>query len=187
MIICITGLPGSGKSTVADLLKEELERNVHRVRHYTSDWMRFRLFPELVGDSTQHGRDFTQNELERSYNGLYMLFEELLGADPSLVILTDGTYRKESQRKSLREIARRHGVPFILVKVYAEEKATLMRLRERLASGTGSGPESYLSTKAVYEDPLDAYQLENTGDKKALQGKVRALVRAILQQSADAS
>src|SRR3989338_4702322 len=187
MIICITGLPGSGKSTIAVLLKQQLELKNHVVRHYTSDWMRLKLFPELAEDSTQHGRDFTSDELERSYNGLYMLFGELLDADPTLVILTDGTYRKESQRNILREIARRHNVPFILIKAYVTEEVTLARLNERLASNEGSGPESYLSAKAVYEEPSDALLLENTGGKKAMQEKISTIIQTILQQSAGAA
>jgi predicted kinase len=187
MLICTTGLPGSGKSTVADLLKEELERNGRKVRHYTSDWMRFKLFPKLVGNSAHRGRDFTQDELERSYNGLYLLFEELLSADPALVIITDGTYRKESQRNSLREIARRHKVPFVLIKVCVDEAVAIARLNERLAAGEGSGPESYLSAKAVYEELSNALVLKNNADKEALKKEVRILVKTILQQSTGAT
>src|SRR3989344_2170444 len=117
MIICITGLPGSGKSTVADMLKGEFERCNRGVLHYTPDWMRFKLFPELMGNSGQHGRGFSQDELERSYNGLYMLFSELLGVDKKLVLLTDGTYRKEYQRNALRQITTQYNTPFVLIKV----------------------------------------------------------------------
>jgi predicted kinase len=149
--------------------------------------MRFKLFPELVKDTCNRERDFTQDELERSYNGLYMLFEELLGADPALVILTDGTYRTKFQRDSLREISRRCNVPFVLIKVYATERVILARINERLASGKGSGPESYLSAKAAYEDPSNALLLKNTGNNETLRKKVRTLVPIILQQSTGAS
>src|SRR3989344_4375767 len=179
MIICITGLPGSGKSTVAELLKQEMEGCGRKVRHFTSDWMRHKLFPELVPAATERGRDFTPDELERSYNGLYMLFEELLRVDPTLVILTDGTYRTESQRSILREMSRHCNVGFFLIKVWMKEEAALTRFRERLASGAGSGPESYFSAKAAYEEPTDAFVLGNTGNKKALQKKVSTLSRQL--------
>lgn len=179
MIICITGFPGCGKSTVAELLKQELEQKGRTVRHYTTDWMRFKLFPELVENAAELGRDFTTDELERSYNGLFMLFEELIETDPALVIITDGTYRKESQRNSLREIARRHKVPFVLIRVTAGEDAIITRLDERLAKGAGSGPESYRVARAVYEEPSNAHSIDNTGDRTALQKGVKLIVQDI--------
>ncbi|KKU56240.1 MAG: hypothetical protein UX77_C0002G0011 [Parcubacteria group bacterium GW2011_GWA1_47_11] len=176
MIICITGLPGSGKSAVAIALKQELEQKGRRVRHYTTDWMRLKLFPHLETDKSQLGRDFTPDELERSYNALYMLFGELLEADKTLVLLTDGTYRKESQRNSLRQIAARHSVPFALIRVVVDEDTMLARLQQRLEAGGGSGPDSYLAAKAQYEEPTGAVHfIENAGGIETLKEKVKRL------------
>lgn len=180
MLICITGLPGSGKSAAAALLKQELEQKGRKIRHYTTDWMRLKLFPYLASDLAGLGRDFTPDELERSYNALYMLFGELFDTDKMLVLLTDGTYRKESQRDALRRIAAQHDVPFILIRIIADERTTLARLQRRLDAEEGSGPESYLSAKAQYEEPTgNVRTLENTGDTKALRAAVRALANTI--------
>lgn len=181
MIICITGLPGSGKSTVASLLQKELESQKGIVvHHYTTDWMRLKLFPELANNPFQHGRDFTPDELEKSYSGLCTLFEKELHSNKHLILLTDGTYRKESQRDVLRKVAERYGVPFALVKVEVREDTVLKRIQKRFEAGEGSGCESYLSAKMQYEEPVgDVRILNNTKSTGALKEAVKKLVQDI--------
>lgn len=181
MIICITALPGSGKSLVAGMLKQEVETRGKRVRHYTTDWMRDKLFhlPEH-----ERARDFTPEELECVYNALYVLFEELLAADKTLVVVTDGTYRKESQRNALKEIAGRSGIRFVLVQIRADEHETMKRLDERLRNGQGSGPASYIAAKASYEEPKGrVHIIDNDGTFEELKKNVSVLVATIFSES----
>lgn len=154
MIICITGLPGSGKSTVSKFLKEHFENNCVLVRHYTTDWMREKLYPELRHDDVKFDRDFTHDELARSYNGIFMLFDELLRVNKHLVIITDGTYRKRSQRDFLAKIAKRHGVQFYLILVLVKNKNIhIKRLNKRKQKRSGSGLEAFESAVKAYEYP----------------------------------
>lgn len=185
MLICITGLPGSGKSSVSELLKQGLARDGLDVAHYTSDWMRYKLYPELRQDLKQMGRDFTEEELRLVYNALFMLFEELFRANPDLVVLTDGTYRSRAQRDPLRQIAERHSQKFFLVRVVSSEAATEKRLQKRLSAKKGAGMEAYFSAKAQYEEPTgnDLITIDNSGTLAQLELKVAKALKEITERS----
>lgn len=147
-LFCITGLPGSGKSTVARMLTEALVAKGIQTVNYTTDWVRLQLYPELLKDETYLGRDFTPDELRRSYNGLFMLIDEVLKYSP-ITVITDGTFRLEAQRARLREIALQNKRRFGLIKVNADPEKVLPRLEQRLSRKEGFGVTNYNSAKAV--------------------------------------
>jgi len=184
MIICITGLPGTGKSTVAKLIKERLEKKGVQVSRYTTDWMRYKLYPELTGDRNKKDQpflDFTSEQLSRSYNSLYAVTEEVIKANPQLAVLTDGQFRKESQRARLVEIAQRNKNKCFIVKTEPEEKVILSRLKERLEKGEGAGPANYLEVKDQYEEPSknSALFIKNNGNLEDLEKEVDNLFNTI--------
>jgi predicted kinase len=180
MIICITGLPGSGKSSVAEQIEKICQEKQLTVLHYTTDWVRHWLFPSLVGNKEEMGRDFTADELERSYNGLYMLFEQLIKSNPNLVLITDGTFRKESQRETLKMIAEKYESKFLLILVETEEEIAISRLNQRLNDKKGAGPESYFAAKKQYEMPQEKIIINNNGTiidlKKEIERKIIPLL-----------
>jgi predicted kinase len=102
--------------------------------------------------------------------------------DPGLSLIADGTFRQEAQRSALRTVARMHGAAFVVIRVTAEERVVLPRLERRLASGGGSGAESYLAARAAYEEPAgdDVICLENGGDLVELEPRVRRLVSRLV-------
>ena len=184
MIICITGLPGTGKSMMAKLMKERLEKKGTQVFYYTTDWIRYRIYPELTGDRNKKDQpflDFIPEQLERSYNGLYMLIEELVKANPRMAIITDGQFRKESQRARLVEIAKKYKTECLIVKAESEEDTILSRLEKRLERSEGAGPSNYLAVKDQYEEPLgdSVYRIQNGGNLEDLKKEVDNLLNKI--------
>lgn len=175
-LFCITGLPGSGKSTVARMLTEVLAANGIQAVNYTTDWVRYQLYPELLEDETHLDRDFTPDELRRSYNGLFMLIDEVLKYSP-ITVITNGTFRLEAQRARLREIALQNKRRFGLIKVNADAEIVIPRLEQRLSQKEGFGVANYNSAKAVYEEPTgEVFHIDNNGDLNNLDAQTRKLV-----------
>ena len=177
-LFCITGLPGNGKSTVANILSEHLrERSVQTV-HYTTDWIRDHLYPELL-DETRWFREWGPDEFTRTYNGLYMLIDEVFKYSP-LTVVTDGTFRFDAQRARLREIALHNNRQFNLIKVNADEEIVVPRLEQRLSQRQGAGTGSYYSAKSVYQEPTEKYSIiDNNGDLNNLNVQIGNFVSSL--------
>lgn len=181
MLICITGLAGSGKSEVAKKLVALLKLRGELVVHYSTDSIRHKLYPEVAVSDAEMGRDFTSDELKRVYNTLYFVAEEVLSVQDAHVVV-EGTFRTLEQRQKLREIASRVESGFILVWIKADESVVLTRLEARLAEKKGAGPEAYLSAKAQYEEPTEAEDpiaIENNGSLESLSGPLSKVVEQL--------
>lgn len=148
MIICITGLPGSGKTTLAQLLYDKLKLKGYSVSHFTSDQVRQHLFQQDLYIEGQTDRDFTDDELMRSYNGLFMLIEKIQQTNPDQIIITDGTFRDAASRVLLNVIANQIGADFKLIKISAPQKALKNRLSKRHQE---TGQETEFN--GTYEEP----------------------------------
>jgi len=61
MIICITGLPGSGTLESATRFVREFERQGFRTVRYSTDWMRYILWPALRHDYVHCIADMLHN------------------------------------------------------------------------------------------------------------------------------
>lgn len=182
MLICVTGLPASGKSSLTELIKSALQNKSIKISHYNLDWIRFKLFPELVGKPELRGRDFTPDELERSYNGLYMLVDQVLASSKKQWIISDGTFRRHSQREALRKIAQENKIKFTLIWVQSKEDLIVPRSEKRVAIGKGAGPESYFSAKSQYESPEkeNPIIITNNGSLEDLTIQVNKLIDQLI-------
>lgn len=177
-LFCITGLPGSGKSEAADRLSIHLRHRNLQVVHYTTDWVKDQLYPELL-DETRWSREWEPDEFTRTYNGLYMLIDEVLKYSP-VSIVTDGTFRREAQRASLREISLRNNRQFNLIKVNADEEIVVSRSEQRLLQRQGASAASYYTARAVYEEPTGkVFYIDNNGDLNNLDIQVQSFVRSL--------
>lgn len=178
MIICINGLPGSGKTELASSMVSEFQKRGMKVKHFTTDFVRRRLFFEAsIQDSDFELRDFTNDELLRSYNGIYMLIEQILIADPSTIIVTDGTYRESKQRLLLENIANRvEGCDFYLIKIETSEDTRQKRVQARVAAGGHGG-----TFDGVYEPIKAPYTIvTNDHDLNQLHSDAKQLVEAYI-------
>lgn len=134
-LIALSGLPGSGKSTVADALRRRVPIVVLQ-----SDRIRKLLVPVP---------QYSAEESARVFAAIYSALERLLRA--GIPVLVDATNLQERYRAPLVDIAARTGARFVLVWVEAAEDAIYRRLTAR-TTGTRAGYD-------VSDAGIDVYQM----------------------------
>lgn len=141
MLVLITGLPGTGKSTVADHLAKRINAKVLR-----TDEIRKRLFAKPK---------YTDEEKELVYRALFGIAERLLMLKHNVII--DGTFYKRELRQQIYKIAALTKSKLIIVECTAPEEAIVKRMRRRL-KGRGLSDadyEVYTKIKKEYE-PIES-------------------------------
>ena len=109
---------------------------------------------------------YTPEASARTYQRLLELADRLLAAGHP--VLVDATFQKQVHRQPFRELAARHGVPFILLDCSADPAV----LRERVAARRGRGDDAAEADGAVlerqrqYDEPpvADENPLKTNGD-----------------------
>ena len=123
-LLMLAGLPGSGKSTFA--------ANVN-VRHPFLTLETDRLRKTLVLQP-----QYTPDEHSRVFRACHMLIDEFIGQ--GYPVLFDATNLTERNRKPVYAIARKRGVPLIVVVTTAPPGVVRQRLEDRAA---GLDPETW--------------------------------------------
>ncbi len=115
LLIMLYGFPGSGKTYAARQICDSI-----KAAHLQADRIRGELFEEPRFDKTEN------NIVMHLHN--YMT-EEFLDAGVSVVYDTNAM--RFSQRKELREMARKHGANFILIWLQIDPEAAFTRTIKR--------------------------------------------------------
>lgn len=163
MLLLFTGLPGSGKTTLARAYAAR-----YAAEHLNSDVLRQEL--GLLG---RYGPE----DKEKVYRTLLERTRQLLSEGKTVVV--DSTFYKESIRKPFRKIAEALSVPLYWVEVRAQEKV----IRERLQTPRPDSEADF----DVYQKIRDAYEpipephLFLYSDEDALD-RMTDLVQAYVQQ-----
>jgi uncharacterized protein len=139
IVIAMTGLSGSGKSTVARCLAETL--GGVRVR---SDVERKRLFG-LVPNAASEGDIYTAEATVRTYARLVECAQSVVSA--GLPVVLDAASLRREERRTFRAVADRLGVANALVVC----EAPLDVLRARVASRAALGGDASEADLAVLE------------------------------------
>lgn len=156
-LICVAGLPGSGKSVAARLLAERLDALLLR-----TDAIRKELFA---------APDYSPEESIRTYDEFYRRAAEGLRADRSVVM--DATFYSHASRERAAAVAGGVGVPWHLLLVTASEAIVRERIARRTNDISDADFRVYLEMKAIFEPMTEAHtEIDNRGDLAALRERI---------------
>ena len=151
-LIVTCGLTGSGKSTLARKIAELYALQVVR-----SDVVRKELLG-LAPDARRHvpfdQGEYAPSMTERTYAAMLERAAPLLRLAHSVIL--DGCFIRRSQRRNARKLARRLGVPFLLLECRTSEEVIRDRLQRRVqkAGVVSDGRwEIYNGQMAEFEPP----------------------------------
>ena len=178
------GVSGSGKSTVAALLRDALAARGAPVLRIRSDVERKRWLgvaatdrptPEQV--SEWYGTDATRHTYER----LQGMARDALAAGCSVVV--DAASLRLAERQAMRDLAMRAGAGFALVACSAPESEMASRLAERQRQGLDASDAGVevLKRQLGFVEPVTAdeqdctHAIVNDGDLDTLRQRVFAL------------
>lgn len=147
-IVLMHGLSGSGKSTRAAQLAEA--DGMIRVR---SDVERLHS-----GRANAAGR-YTPHAIDQTYRRLAAICKVGVGA--GFPMIADATFLAERQRKRFFVLARRLGVPIVIVDCAAAPSVLRMRIQSRMRDGQDASEAdlSVLSAQMATQQPLSAEEL----------------------------
>ncbi|MCR4303173.1 MAG: AAA family ATPase [Gallionella sp.] len=171
-LIITHGLPGSGKSTFAQIALERL--GAIRIR---SDVERKRLFglAALADSESQTGAGiYSADATQRTYARLQDLARGLIAA--GFPVIVDAAFLRHGERESFRALAQEMAVPFVIASVQASAAVLAERLEQRSRSGNDASEAgiTVMQKLQLAQEPLRGLELSaavtftNNGDVDAL-------------------
>ena len=130
-LVITSGLSGSGKTTAAVPLIEQLE--LIRIRSDVERKRMFGLRPAEQSHSAVGQGLYTLAANRQTYDRLAELAAEVL--DSGFGVIVDATFLQRAGREPMRQLARRHGVPFVILQCTASDDVLRDRIRSRSAEG----------------------------------------------------
>lgn len=124
ILVAMTGLPGTGKSTLAHALADALPALV-----LDKDRVRAALFSTAV--------DYSAAQNDFCMKVIYQTAAFLLQRDPSRAVIIDGrTFATQAQREALREAAWKMDATLHIIECVCAETTALARLAHDAAAGS---------------------------------------------------
>jgi aminoglycoside phosphotransferase family enzyme/predicted kinase len=159
-LIITHGLPGSGKSTFAQVALERLQ--AIRIR---SDVERKRLFDmsPLDDSHSRAGNDiYSPDATRRTYTRLHELARDLL--DAGFPVIVDAAFLKQDEREQFQALALGMSAPFAIVSMQASPatlNARIMR-RRSTANDASEADLGVLQMLQTAQQPLLPYEMVRT-------------------------
>jgi hypothetical protein len=159
MLVVVCGLQGTGKSEMAKLLSQRLNAQLFST------------------DALRKEQDYHFKARLNTYQTLFKLTKELLKKKKNVIL--DGTFYKESLRKTAKEIAQKLKTKIYFIEVICDEKKIKERIEKRFKKGTSKSKANYLvylKYKKLWQPIKEKHIIiDNSGDLKDLRSKVENL------------
>ncbi|MBD3210209.1 AAA family ATPase [Candidatus Micrarchaeota archaeon] len=138
MLVIVCGLPGTGKSTLSQLLAGQLP-----AEHLNSDTLRKQMFKNP---------DYSEEEKEKVYHEMAVRAESLLSSGKNAIL--DATFYKRKYRKMMADVAGAQDAEVYRIECALPEKETRKRLEKRKELGKGPSDADY----DVYQSLKDEFE-----------------------------
>lgn len=161
VVAWLTGLPASGKTTIASIAAEKLRGMGYRVEHLDGDWVRKTINPDA---------GFTREERRRHL--LRVAWIARLLARNGVIVLCSFVSPYRSVRAEIRRIVEEEGIPFIEVFVDTPLEECIKRDPKGLYRKALRGEiKNFTGISDPYEPPekpdLVLNTMENTPEQNA--------------------
>lgn len=162
-LILVCGLPGTGKTSVAEKIADKTESFV-----FNTDVLRKELFEKPK---------YTKEEKSLVYSLLFEMAEKFLRSAKNVVL--DGTFYKKELRENVKEIAKKVKSDFHMVEVRCDEKILKERMEKRKKQKTPSDAdfEIYRKIKKQFEPIREKHFVFDTG--KDLEKQIERFLKTI--------
>lgn len=141
MLVVVCGLPGVGKTTVAETVAERLDARLLR-----TDVVRKEILPDP---------SYTPQETGMVYGELFRRGHETLESGRSVVF--DGTFKNRLFRERARSLADDVDVTFELLKVECAESV----VRERIAAREGDASDADFEVHTTLREEFDPVEMDH--------------------------
>ncbi|NDK19460.1 AAA family ATPase [Candidatus Gracilibacteria bacterium] len=150
-LIIVFGLPGSGKSTVANIIHEYFGEKSIILR---TDEIRQELFPKSL---------YTQDESDNVYAEFYRRTNHFLNIGKTVIL--DGVFAKQSERDSVQVLGEKMKTNCHFIHVISDEQYIKERLNQRKGDVSEANYEVYLKLKSYFEKVTGKYiTIDNSGN-----------------------
>lgn len=161
MLVVITGLPGSGKTTVADSLSKEINAIV-----LSTDKIRKNMFKNPV---------YNENDKRVVYNELFSRAREYLSSGKNVIL--DGTFYTKSLRDKAKEVGASVSEKVIFIYCETPEQILKERITKRKDKFSDADFSVYLKIKEVFEDFEEEVIIVDTS--KPIDSNIRDIIKLI--------
>lgn len=151
MLIILHGLPGVGKSTLAQKLSEMTGALVLGTNHIRRN---------ILGCNAYHCANvplmpFSKDEILLSYRIMLYCAELMLSQGKNIIL--DATFQKVQYVEMAKEVAKKAGVPVFVVKVVCDEDECKTRMDERVRLRKSDSIVDYQHHMEVKEKIFEEY------------------------------
>jgi predicted kinase len=160
-LVVVLGLPGTGKTTFARALSQEL------------GWMH--LNTDVIRANLGMREQYDEKTKTFIYQKMLEHAETIVEQRNGLVL--DGTFYRETLRDSVRELAGRHGVPIKWIELSAAEDTVRSRVIKKRPFSEADF-QVYRKIREVF-DPLHEPRLRVYSDKEELSSLIKKAVAFI--------
>ncbi|WP_435359504.1 AAA family ATPase [Haloarchaeobius sp. DFWS5] len=168
MLVIVCGLPGVGKTTVAEDVTERLDGQLLR-----SDVIR----KQILDDP-----EYTTVESYMVYEALFERAKRLL--DEGEAVVLDATFQRSSDRLRAKAIARSLGVDFDLYRVTCDESVVERRIAAREGDASDADFEVHQRYREIFDDiSLTHERVDNSGSEVETARQVAALFQEPVSMS----